>query len=114
MSSEPVVALGIGIVSAAASVGAAVVTAATGTDLGPWASGGAGAVAVGALAVVVKDFRAGNIVSFKVAELVHKQEEQAALAERRHEEREKRLEALIEDANERNEAYRIWIGTRRP
>lgn len=127
MSGAPfgaLVAFALAVAGTITAVTTSVITAASGADFGPWASGGAGAVAVGALAIVVKDFRAGNIVAFKVSDLTHRHEEALATVHRRHEElvaeierkHEKQLadlRVLLDESKEREDAYRVWIGTRR-
>lgn len=81
---------------------AAALAAQTGTDLAPILSGSGAAAAVGGLAYVVKKFAAGELVAFPLASVT-----QASI------ERERKLQELIEQSREREDALRLLLMERR-
>lgn len=81
---------------------AAVLAAETGAEFAPILSGTGAAAAVGGLAYVVKKFAAGELVAFPLASIT-----QAAL------ERERRLQDLIDQSKDREDALRLLLIERR-
>lgn len=83
--------------------------AGTGSDLGPWVSGGGTATTVALLGYLFKQFLSGNLVSRPIAQVLNEQATMlAAMADREDKSialavaahrREERYEKKIEDAN---------------
>lgn len=96
--SQVLAALATATVGLVASVGGTVMAAASSSDFGPWAQVGGTATAVGALAYVAKLLADGRLVAQPISELV-----KAATV------RQDRLEALIEDAQQREDALRLML-----
>jgi hypothetical protein len=90
-------ALGTAAMGLASSAWGAVLAAGS-SDFGPWAQVGGTATAVGALAYVAKLLADGKLVAQPVAEIV-----------KHGEERERRLEELLQDSKEREDALRLML-----
>lgn len=110
MSAGPVAMLGVGAAGVATTVAGVLAQAAdSGSEIGPWISGGGTATLVTLLAYLFKQFLAGNIISRPIAERDREYQTMlAAMAEREDKvqtlaiasvKREQALTKKIEDAN---------------
>lgn len=100
MHVEPVTAamLALGTAVSGIVASAAGWTIAASTDLGPWAQVGGTGVAVSALVYVAKLMADGKLVALPVAEIIKKADD-----------RERRLEDMVEDGKQREDALRALL-----
>lgn len=95
----PVVISAVGVGGAA--VGNMVLAVTEGNDVAAWLSGGGAAAAVAGLAYIAKRLASGELVAVPLARVIEHADK-----------REERLLALLDDANQREDAYRALLVSR--
>ena len=91
-------ALGAAVFGMVITLGAAIADVAANTDFGPWAQVGGTATSVAALAYVAKLLADGRLVAQPISDLI-----------RAAGEREKRLEAVVDRCQDREDSLRLLL-----